>query len=87
MKKCVLIATFISHRCYFFYCLAEGITTIEDVANTLKSKLLFFSCLTILYDLPRLYLNVNLFGCLCSFYYNFIEQVTAVTTLQYDKSG
>ena len=57
---------------------------IEDVVMDLKPKLIFFSCLSILYDLPRLYLNVNLFGSLCSFYYNVIEQVTVVTTLRHD---
>ena len=56
---------------------------IEDVALDLKPKLIFFSCLSIFYDLPRLYLNVNLFGSLCSFYYNVIEQVTVVTTLRH----
>ena len=66
------------------YQLVEGMNRVEDVAKALKTKLLCFPLLSILYDLPRLYLNVNLFGCLCSFYYNFIEQVTVVTTLRHD---
>ena len=71
-------------RCYFVYRLVEGLATVDDVVKTIEPKLKLFSFLSILYDLPRVYLNVNLFGSLCSFYYNIVKQDNLVTTIRND---
>ena len=68
-------------RCYSIYQLVKGITSVDEVNANIKPKLTLFVILSIIYDLPRMYLNVNLFGALCSFYYMFIEQVMDVSTL------
>ena len=44
----------------------------DEVAKSIKPKLIACTVVSILYDLPRAYLNVNLFGSICSFYYNVI---------------
>ena len=61
-------------RCYFIYRLVEGLSSSEEVAKSIKPKLIICTVLSVLYDLPRLYLNVNLFGSLCTFYYNIIQK-------------
>ena len=70
-------------RCYSIYQLVKGITSVDEVNEKMKPKLTFVIILSIIYDLPRLYLNVNLFGALCSFYYILIKQVQEVTTLSH----
>ena len=67
-------------RCYFIYRLVEGFSTADEVAKIIKAKLTIFTVLSILYDLPRMYLNVNLFGSLCSFYYIVIRNVNKILT-------
>merc|ERR1711922_77560 len=39
----------------------------------LRPKLRIFLVASFLYDLPRLYLNVNVFGSLCSFWHNVVK--------------
>ena len=63
-------------RCYFIYLLVKGLSAADDVAKSIKPKLITTTVLSILYDLPRVYLNVNLFGSLCSFYYNIVQHAS-----------
>ena len=56
--------------------------TADDVAKSIKPKMITVSILSIFYDCPRIYLNVNLFGSLCSFYYNIIKQNIMVSIIR-----
>ena len=69
-------------RCYFIYCLVSGTVRADELAKTVAKKLRYLAILSVLYDMPRIYLNVNLFGSLCSFYHNVIKQITVVTTIR-----
>ena len=55
----------------------------DEVAKSIKPKLIFCTFMSVLYDLPRLYLNVNLFGSMCSFYHNVIKQAANVVVIRY----
>ena len=68
------------------YRLVEGITTADEVTKSVRPKLIGCTILSILYDLPRAYLNVNLFGSLCSFYYNVVMNVNNHVSFRY-KTG
>ena len=68
------------------YRLVEGITTADEVTKSVRPKLIGCTILSILYDLPRAYLNVNLFGSLCSFYYNVVMNVNSHVSFRY-KTG
>ena len=70
-------------RCYFVYRLVVGLASADDVAQSLKSPHILCSILSMIYDIPRIYLNVNLFGSLCSFYHNIIAPTAVVTTLRH----
>ena len=70
-------------RCYFVYCLVSGTVRADELAKNVADTLKYLAILSVLYDLPRIYLNVNLFGCLCSFYHNVIKQITVVTTIRH----
>ena len=72
-------------RCYFIYRLVEGFATADEVAKSIRPKLIGFTALSILYDLPRAYLNVNLFGSLCSFYYNVLIYVNGSFSYRYKR--
>ena len=67
-------------RCYFIYLLVEGLAAADDVAKSIKPKLITMTVISIIYDLPRVYLNVNLFGSLCSFYHNIIQDTSDTIT-------
>ena len=56
----------------------------SEVEKSIKPKLMLFSLLTIMYDLPRVYLNVDMFGSLCSYYYNIIKQDNLITVIRHD---
>ena len=62
----------------------EGISTADDVAKSIKPKMIVFTILSVFYDIPRVYLNMNLFGPLCTFYYNVILNVNNVVTLRFE---
>ena len=64
----------------------EGLTTAQEVAKSIKPKLIFCSIISAAYDIPRIYLNVNLFGSLCSYYHNLIVPTSLVTTLRHNDS-
>ena len=70
------------NRCYYVSLLVEGLASADDLARSIRPKILICSLLSILYDLPRIYLNVNLFGSLCSFYHNYIKKSVVITTLK-----
>ena len=45
----------------------------EETMARLRPKLRICLVASFLYDLPRLYLNVNVFGSLCSFWHNVVK--------------
>ena len=55
----------------------------DEVTKSIRPKLITTTIISIMYDLPRLYLNVNLFGSLCSFYYIYINPSTDTFTFSY----
>ena len=71
----LLLQSIFLFRCYFIYRLVEGLSSSDEVAKNIRPKLIVTLILSVIYDLPRLYLNVNLFGSLCTFYYNIIQRV------------
>ena len=85
LKNAVYPIYSIHLRCYFIYRLVEGITTAEEVAKNIKPKLITCAVMSVLYDLPRMYLNVNLFGSICSFYHNVIKHGLNFITIRYKK--
>ena len=54
----------------------EGFASADEVAKSIKPKLITSTVISIIYDLPRIYLNVNLFGSLCTFYHIIIDPYT-----------
>ena len=82
--SCLIILKLV-FRCYFIYRLVEGFATASEVAKSIRPKLIGFTALSILYDLPRAYLNVNLFGSLCSFYYNVLIYVNGSFSYRYKR--
>ena len=60
-----------------------GLASANDVAEGIKPKLKLFASLSVLYDFPRMYLNVNLFGSLCSCYDNLIVPTATVLSKKY----
>ena len=71
-------------RCFFFYCLVAGLATAEEVAKSLQSKLIITAIFSFIYDIPRIYLNVNLYGALCSFYYNVMLDDNNIVSFRHD---
>ena len=75
---------FFGSRCYFVYCLVVGYATHEEVAKSMKPKLIITAIISVIYDVPRVYLNVNLYGALCSFYYNVVESDNNIISLRHN---
>ena len=73
---------FLLIRCYFIYRLVEGLASADEGAKSIEPKLITATVLSIIYDLPRVYLNVNLFGSFCSFYYNIIKDSSDTITFR-----
>ncbi|MEE3019846.1 MAG: hypothetical protein VX313_01200 [Bacteroidota bacterium] len=61
-----------------------GLATAEEVTESLKSKLIITAIFSFIYDIPRIYLNVNLFGALCSFYYNVMMDDSNIVSFRHD---
>ena len=74
----------VTFRYYMVYRLVSGFAHMTEVETSIKPKLKLFSLLSILYDLPRVYLNVDMFGSLCSFYYNIIKRDNLITVIRHD---